>query len=85
MRIPTKITLPFGYVIRVRKASAKVLADIGLDECDGAWVVEERTIWVSKDQSHAEQVITLSHEMLHAIADWGLWASEQIGKKSRSL
>ena len=75
MRIPSRVKLPFGYEIKVKIFPKTKLLEVDPDPADGLWDVNTRTIYISKSLTHTEQIGILSHEMLHAMADWNLWVA----------
>lgn len=69
-RIPTHLNFPFGYRITVTQ-----LSDSEYDEENGSdslacWVVEERTIYLRKRRPLKKRRADLTHEVIHAVADW---------------
>ena len=78
MRIPRKIFLPWGWEILVKQVSDKQMADdLGADDCDGLWDVDEKIIYIRKSQSLSNRVDTLGHEVIHAVNDWYTAASRR--------
>jgi Zn-dependent peptidase ImmA (M78 family) len=73
MRLPSRITLPFGYTVLVKQVSEqemKVEAEDDEDPPDGLWDVDSRTIYVRSHLSLKRKRYILGHEMCHALADW---------------
>lgn len=72
-RIPAHILFPFGYRILITQ-----LSDSEYDEENGSdslacWIVEERTIYLRKRRPLKKRRADLTHEVLHAAADWQAW------------
>ena len=72
MRLPTRIHLPFGYVVKVKQITVpemRVFADGGPD-LDGCWIAGERTIYVLRNLPIRRKRYILGHEVIHAVNDW---------------
>ena len=72
MRLPKRVVLPFGYVIKVKLVTDPEMRSIlGEDEiCDGLWQEGSRAISIRKCLPVTRQRYILSHEMGHAVIDW---------------
>ncbi len=73
MRIPTFVTLPFGYRITITQ-----LPDREFDEENGmgsfaCWDADDRTVYLRKRRPIRKRRADLAHEFLHACADWQVW------------
>ena len=71
MRIPRKISLPWGWDIKVKQVTDSYLKnEWGVDDVDGLWDVDTRTIFLRRSLSVVEKVEVLGHEVDHLINDW---------------
>ena len=73
MRLPARVSLPFGYRVTVRLVTdAEMAALLHPDEelCDGLWLAGPRSISIRKVLPKARQRYMLSHELGHAFLDW---------------
>ena len=75
MRLPTRISLPFGYAVTVKQVSDTEMLEEQEEEeraevVDGLWDVDNRTIFVRRSLSLRRKRYILGHEMCHALADW---------------
>jgi Zn-dependent peptidase ImmA (M78 family) len=69
--LPASVRLPFGYLITVKVVSARTLKKISDgSEVMGLWDGSSRTIYIDRNLEEREQRYTLTHEMIHAFADW---------------
>jgi Zn-dependent peptidase ImmA (M78 family) len=68
--LPASIRLPGNYVIRVKMRAPSTLRREAKGECYGYWDGKTRTICIDKTASPRKQRYTLTHEMVHALADW---------------
>lgn len=68
-RIPRKISLPFGYIIRVRQLTNKQMDNMDKG-CDGLWDVSLRTIYIRKSLPLTRKRYILIHEVGHSFLDW---------------
>ncbi len=71
--LPRRIKLPFSAPIRVIELPS---TDPSIEDCDGLWDVDERTIYIRKSLSLARKKVVLFHELLHAVHDLA-WELEQ--------
>lgn len=72
-RIPHRVPLPWGYVVRVIEVPEKSdeLYDDEADTYgDGTWDVNARAIYLNKAATAARRRWVFVHEMDHAWADW---------------
>lgn len=74
MRFPTRIHLPFGYVVKVRRVTSREMAKLaesvgGEGGLDGLWDDSRQTIYIRKTLSMKRQRYILWHELVHALAD----------------
>lgn len=80
LRVVKGFTLPYGYKVKVRLVSQKQLDYLmGGKGTDAGWDQNLRTIYISKDLTRPLQVEKWFHELEHAVADWRLWARQQMG------
>ena len=68
-RIPPRVRLPFGYVVRVLQ-----IADSDMDQvaasADACWDDESRTILIRRSLPIKRRRYLLAHELGHAWLDW---------------
>jgi len=69
IRLPTRVVLPFGYIIRVKQITAHEM-DFICDSADGLWDDEEKTIYIRKSLPMTRRRYILAHELGHAWLDW---------------
>lgn len=72
MRLPKRVTLPFGYVVKVVEASDTEIAQQTEDceVCDGLWDCETRTIYVRASLPLKRRRYILAHELGHCLWDF---------------
>jgi Zn-dependent peptidase ImmA (M78 family) len=70
VHLPASVRLPFGYTITIKAVAPRTLKRVAKAEVMGCWDVETRTIYIDRDMKAPEQKYTLTHEMIHAFADW---------------
>lgn len=70
LRIPSQVRLPFGYVVKVKHASAVELDDMECPDCDGLWDCDTKTIYIRRSLSITRRRYILAHELGHAWLDW---------------
>jgi len=72
MRLPTHIMLPFGYTVRVKQLSDSEMRaeDADGELQDGLFDPETRSIFIRATLPKGRKKYLLSHELLHAVADW---------------
>jgi Zn-dependent peptidase ImmA (M78 family) len=72
MRLPSRVTLPFGYVVLVKQVTdAEMRAqDEDGELADGLWDCEGRIIYLRRSLPVRRRRYILAHEMQHAVADW---------------
>lgn len=69
--LPATIRLPFGYVIKVQAVSKRTMAKLSPGSpVMGLWDEAVRTIYVDRTLPVKEQRYVLTHECIHAFADW---------------
>ena len=68
--LPASVRLPFGYTIRIRVVGARTLRRIAQASVDGCWDVDHRTVYVDRALPEAQQRYVLTHELIHAFADF---------------
>ncbi|HET7292624.1 MAG TPA: hypothetical protein VFM88_09375 [Vicinamibacteria bacterium] len=82
-RLPSKIRLPFNFVIRVVLTSDREMLD-AMDEddrselADGLWDVDSRTIYVRRSLGFKRKAEVLGHELDHALNDWRHWVRDTL-------
>ena len=79
----SRIDFPFGYSIRVElKTEAELVAlcvaageteDV---EAEGWWESSERAVYMNVELDEDRYAEVLSHEMIHAVADFELWVRD---------
>lgn len=72
-RIPSQVTLPFGYVITISELPDKEFDIETGGDCLACWIVEEQTVYLRKNRTIRKRRSDLAHELLHACADWHVW------------
>lgn len=73
MRFPRRVTLPFGYVVRVKEVTdgeMREMDDADERTSDGCWDIETRTIYLVKTLSPRRKRYILAHELFHALIDY---------------
>jgi Zn-dependent peptidase ImmA (M78 family) len=68
--LPASVRLPFGYTVTIKVVSARELKRVAKSEVMGCWDEATRTIWIDRTMDEKEQRYTLTHELIHAFADW---------------
>jgi Zn-dependent peptidase ImmA (M78 family) len=68
--LPASIRLPGGYVVSVKAVAPRTLKRIAKEDAYGCWDGSTRTIYIDKAVEPKIQRYTLTHEMMHALADW---------------
>ena len=68
--LPQRVRLPFGYVITIKAVAPSTLKRVAKEEVWGCWDGTTRTIYVDKTANPRKQRYVLTHEMMHAIAEW---------------
>lgn len=70
-RIPSRVLLPFGYLVTIKHLTDTEMQDIADGDLDdGLWDVETKTIYIRKGLSVRRQRYILTHELHHALIDW---------------
>ncbi len=69
LRIPTFVTLPFGYRVTIKQLNNTEF-NIHASECDGLWYADTRTILIRKSLPAKRRAYILVHELGHAYLDW---------------
>jgi hypothetical protein len=77
MRIPRKISLPWGWEVVIKQLGDDTISKDFDFEVDGYWDVADRTIYLSKTLPLAKKVLILGHEMTHMMSDWHLDVSRR--------
>lgn len=78
-RLPRRITLPFGWIIRVEYLPEhhETLYDETTREfLDGIWDQEGKTIYINKHVSVRRRRRLILHELDHALNDLRHWAAD---------
>ena len=70
MRLPTRVNLPFGYIVKVKLATGSEMKNKDGQDCDGLWDSDTRTIYVRKALPVKRQRYILVHELVHAMNDY---------------
>lgn len=75
MKIPRRVNLPFGYVIQVKQLTRSEFTE-ECGECYAMWesLHNGGIIYVSKGRNIKKRRADFAHEMMHAVADWQVWA-----------
>ena len=68
--LPHSIRLPFGYCVTVKAVAPRTLKRVAQADVMGCWDVGTRTIYIDKTMDEKGQRYVLTHEMMHAFADW---------------
>lgn len=69
-KLPKNVLLPGGFKITISLVDDLKMAELIGQEYDAVWFDREATIYIRKDLPLPTQWYMLSHEMLHAVADW---------------
>ena len=69
-RIPTRINLPFRYLVRVVQLGQREYTKECGDDSLACWVVEERTIYLRRSRPQKKKRADLAHELGHAFLDF---------------
>ena len=72
-RIPGRIRFPFGYTVKVVQLDHREFEEETGGGCLACWMTDERTIYLDKSRPIKKRRADLSHEVLHAAADWQVW------------
>lgn len=73
MRLPKRLTLPFGYVVAIKEVTdgeMRDLDDADVRTSDGCWDAASRTIYIVKTLSPRRKRYILGHELFHAVVDY---------------
>ena len=76
--MPRVVRWPFGWRVAIKYRTVRQLAGIGLTNCHGAWVGDQRTIYVCKSDHVAEQCETIAHELQHAATDYRHYVDQYV-------
>jgi Zn-dependent peptidase ImmA (M78 family) len=79
--VPASIRLPFGFTVTIKAVSPRTLKKVAKADVMGCWDLDTRTIYLDKTMEPRNQRYVLTHEMIHAFADWqhmALDAGEEI-------
>lgn len=68
--LPTRIRLPWGYLISVVELSSAEYAENCGEDSLACWIAEERRIYLRAARPIKKKRADLAHELLHAVADW---------------
>jgi hypothetical protein len=68
--LPASVRFPGGYIVRIKTLAPSTLRRQAKGECFGYWDGATRTIFIDKTATERKQRYTLTHEMIHAFADW---------------
>lgn len=82
-RLPTRAELPFGFHIKINQTSKAYMKKLVAAKSDeeppvACWIHDGKdgaggTIWLLRCRSRIQKVEDTSHEMQHAVTDWGSW------------
>ena len=72
-RIPSSITLPFGFVVKIAQLHDREFEEETGGGCLACWMVDDHTIYLRLSRSIKKRRADLAHEVLHAAADWQVW------------
>jgi hypothetical protein len=72
-RIPTSVTFPFGFVVKIRQLPHEEFEHETGGGCLACWFSDDRTIYLDTGRPITKRRADLAHEMLHAAADWQVW------------
>ena len=70
LSIPRSVRFPFGYKVAVRLVTAKQVEKANGQAAHGCWDGGKRTIYIDRALAPLERRYVMSHEMIHALADW---------------
>jgi Zn-dependent peptidase ImmA (M78 family) len=70
MRLPRTLVFPFGYRVTVKLVTTTEMAEMDDGGADGLWLVDRRTIFLSKAIPVRRRRAVLIHEMMHALLDY---------------
>lgn len=71
-RIPTRVRLPFGIIIRIFQVTRREMCTLGWDGCDGGWDPTDKRcyrIYLVRSLPRRLKRHTLMHELKHALVD----------------
>lgn len=81
-RLPSIITLPFGYIIKINQTSkrhmlrvlkAEKLLEPPIAFWDDSNEAPGGTIWLLRQRTRLQKIEDIGHEMVHAVNDWAAW------------
>lgn len=75
--LPRTVRLPFGFVITIKTMAPSTLKRIAKEDVYGCWDGATRTIYIDKTVGERKQRYLLTHEMMHAFAEWQHVALEE--------
>ena len=64
---PRRVHLPFGYIVKIRIVSVSHPSLV--EDVDGTWDVDSKTIYIRKSLSRSRRSYILLHELSHALND----------------
>lgn len=75
MKIPTRIVLPFGFIVTVKVTDPCQFKDelgrsLNQKDCYAWWLHEQRIIYLSTKRTIKQRRADLIHEMGHVLTDW---------------
>ncbi len=68
--LPRTITLPYGYVVKIRTVPAGECKEEDGKVLDGWWDEDTHTIFIKRTLGAARRRYILGHEFQHAALDW---------------
>lgn len=77
MRLPRRLTLPFGYTITFRYCTAAEMKAHEVDDSDGYWDSDTRTIYLRRRLPVKRLRYIIGHELDHAINDYRHYCTDE--------
>ena len=72
--IPSSVSFPFGYRVKVLQLPRSTFVDECGDDCMAMWVASEKTIYLDASRPIRKRRGDFIHELLHTFTDWQDWA-----------
>lgn len=70
LSLPKTISLPYGYVVKIRLVPAGECKEENGRLLDGWWDDEVKTIYIKRTLTPARKRYQMGHELQHAVLDW---------------
>jgi Zn-dependent peptidase ImmA (M78 family) len=68
--LPHSVRFPGGYVVTIKTRAPSTLRRQAKGDCFGYWDCGTRSIFIDKTITERKQRYVLTHELIHAFADW---------------